>query len=245
MNIRLRSRAVAIALASAQCCFAAAGSADDTRLPSRCTEDVMIVFDASGSMAGTEYLGIATFVTRIDKVRAALAKVLPGVAPFRKIGLITYGPGPYNRCDNIELNAEPEFNAAKRILSAVNALVPAGRTPLTAAVTRAADVLHFREKPVTIVVVTDGEETCGGSPCMLADEIVAEGVKTTVHVIGYRVKDYSWTGAHTLFETKCLPEKTGGLYISVQTTDELVTALQRTLGCPLVTQSRSGVTTMR
>jgi Ca-activated chloride channel family protein len=206
------------------------------KLPGACTEDAMIVFDASGSMAGTEYLGIATFVTRIDKVRKALANVLPSVARYRKIGLITYGPGPYNKCDNIKLEAEPRLSAASRILAVVNALVPAGRTPLTAAVSKAADVLHFKEKPGTIVLVTDGEETCGGSPCSLADRLRSEGRKTTVHVISYRVKDYSWTGAQGALATKCLPERTGGLYIPAQTTDELTAALRKTLGCPLITQ---------
>ena len=37
-----------------------------------CVDDAMIVFDASGSMSGNEKLGIATTITRIDEVRAAL-----------------------------------------------------------------------------------------------------------------------------------------------------------------------------
>jgi Mg-chelatase subunit ChlD len=47
----------------------------------------------------------------------------------------------------------------------VNALTPAGRTPLASAVQQAAEVLDYRSKPGLIVVVTDGEETCGGAPC--------------------------------------------------------------------------------
>ena len=72
--------------------------AEDTeRTP--CNEDAMLVFDASGSMAGTDRLGVSTAisVTRIDKVRAALAKVLPAATRFRRVGLITYGPGPYQQ----------------------------------------------------------------------------------------------------------------------------------------------------
>ena len=55
-------------------------------------------------------------------------------------------------------------------MSAVNALVPAGKTPLTSAVEQAANVLDYRNKPGVIVVVTDGEETCGRSPCALAKQ---------------------------------------------------------------------------
>ena len=60
-----------------------------------CTEDAMIVFDASGSMAGNVNQGIATTIPRIDEVRGALATVLPTVTRARRVGLITYGPGPY------------------------------------------------------------------------------------------------------------------------------------------------------
>jgi Ca-activated chloride channel family protein len=56
----------------------------------------MIVFDASGSMSGNQTLGIPNSQARIDEVRAALAQVLSGVTKFRRVGLVTYGPGPYN-----------------------------------------------------------------------------------------------------------------------------------------------------
>ena len=49
-------------------------------------------------------------------------------------------------------------------MAAIDALRPSGRTPLTDAVAQAAEVLDFRHKPGLIVVLTDGEETCGGSP---------------------------------------------------------------------------------
>jgi Ca-activated chloride channel family protein len=65
-----------------------------------CTEDAMIVFDASGSMAGNGWgYGSETAgqVSRIDKVRATLAKILPSVTRHRRVGLITYGPGVWNR----------------------------------------------------------------------------------------------------------------------------------------------------
>jgi Ca-activated chloride channel family protein len=57
-----------------------------------CVEDAMIVFDASGSMAGSLAEGIGATIRRIDEVRKALAQVLPNAAHFRRIGLVTYGP---------------------------------------------------------------------------------------------------------------------------------------------------------
>ena len=143
----------------------AAQAPDETRTP--CTEDAMIVFDASGSMAGNMVQGLFSDVTRIDEVRKALAQVLPGVTKFRKVGLITYGPGPYGQC-NVALDFRPMPNATEPIMSVVNAINPAGKTPFVKAVELAAEVLDYRSSRGLFVLLTDGEETCGGAPCELA-----------------------------------------------------------------------------
>lgn len=200
-----------------------------------CNEDAMLIFDASGSMAGNMDSGIATTNPRIDEVRRALAKVLPNVTRFRRVGLITYGPGPYAQC-NVKLELKPTADATAPIMSAVNALTPAGKTPLTEAVQKAADVLDYRAKPGLIVVLTDGEETCGGKPCDLGRQLHAEASQLTVHVIGFRMKD-SWTGEQSIVDAKCLAEQNGGLYISANREQDLVEALEKTLGCPMLSQS--------
>jgi Ca-activated chloride channel family protein len=69
----------------------------------------------------------------------------------------------------------------------------------------------------------------------------AEGAAITVHVVGFKVRDkfFSWESQNEgsgegASLSRCLAEGTGGLYISTETTDELVKALQRTLSCPLL-----------
>ena len=198
-----------------------------------CTEDAMIVFDASGSMSGDGWgygSESAGSVPRIDKVRTAMRDALsPG-------GLITYGSGAWNQC-SIRLEFKPMPNAADRIMAAIDALRPAGRTPLTDAVAQAADVLDFRHKPGLIVVLTDGEETCGGSPCDMSEKLHAEANQLTVNVIGLRVKNYAWMGDQGILDAKCLAEKNGGQYVPVDTLAGLREALEKTLGCPMVTQA--------
>jgi Ca-activated chloride channel homolog len=210
---------------------AAARAADEQRVP--CTEDAMIVFDASGSMAGNTVQGLFSDITRIDEVRKALAQVLPGATKFRKVGLITYGPGPYAQC-NVQLDFRPMPNAAERIMSVVNAINPAGKTPLVEAVKQAADVLHEQTTRGVVVLLTDGEETCGGAPCALGKALKASGEQLTVHVIGYQLRGFSWTGAQSILDVKCLAEETGGLYITANKRQELVEAFQKTLGCPMM-----------
>jgi Ca-activated chloride channel homolog len=200
-----------------------------------CTQDAMLVFDASGSMAGNVTQGIGKTIPRINEVRAALAKVLPSITRFRRVGLITYGPGPYRQC-NVQLAVKPMPDAAALILQEVNALNPAGKTPLTAAVEQAAEVLDYRNKPGLILVLTDGEETCGGSPCDLGKELRKDALQLTIHIIGFRMKDYFWTGEQSILDVKCLAERNGGLYIHADAEQDLSEALEKTLGCPMLSE---------
>jgi len=215
--------------------LASTAVAAEENKPSPCTEDAMIVFDASGSMSGNQTLGIPNTRPRIDEVRSALAQVLPTATQHRRVGLITYGPGPYNQC-NVKLDLKPTADAYKPIMRAVNALVPAGKTPLTSAVQQAAEVLNYRSKPGVIVVVTDGEETCGGSPCGLGKQLRLVADQLTVHVIAFRYEGFSWTGGNSVMDLMCLANENRGLYARANSEDELIDALEKTLDCPMISQ---------
>ena len=226
-----------VAAATALSLIAAVGLADaaeDSR--ESCADDAMIVFDASGSMSGNQTLGIPNSRARIDEVRAALSQVLPSATRFRRVGLVTYGPGPYNQC-NVQLDLKPMPDAAKPIMQVVNSLVPAGKTPLTSGVEEAAEALNFRSKPGVVVVVTDGEETCGRSPCDLAKQLHQSAEQLTVHVIGFRYSNFSWTGGNSFMDLRCLADENNGLYIKADSEGELVEALEKTLDCPMVSQA--------
>src|SRR5215475_12312821 len=142
------AKLTAVALVLFLSCNSASRTEEAKRAP--CRDDAMVVFDASGSMSGNQTLGIPNSRARIDEARSALAEVLPNATKFRKVGLVTYGPGPYNQC-NVRLDLKPTANAMLPIMMAVNSLVPAGRTPLTQGIETAAEALDFRSKPGVIV----------------------------------------------------------------------------------------------
>lgn len=205
--------------------------------PAPCTDDAMIVFDASGSMSGNQTLGIPNTKPRIDELRWALSQVLPSATRLRRVGLVTYGPGPYNQC-NVSLDLKPTPNAAKPIMRVVNRLVPAGKTPLTSGIEQAAEALDFRHRPGVVVVVTDGEETCGRSPCDLAKLLHQEAYHLTVHVIAFRYSGFSWTGGgDSVMDLMCIADKNNGLYIKADDEEELAEALEKTLDCPMISEA--------
>lgn len=203
-----------------------------------CKDDAMLVFDASGSMAETGHNGPGS--TRIAEAREALRKTMPDITPFRQMGLVIYGPGTADACNNIDLRFGPAPDAALAIIAAADRVVPDGNTPLTEAVRQAAGVLGGSGRRGDIVLVTDGRETCHGAPCQLAAELASGGLK--VHVIGFRVRGaaFEWQtvggGDIRNHQTvaRCLADRTGGQYVTAESTDDLVAALRDILGCPIV-----------
>lgn len=202
-------------------------AAPDGARPNTCADDAIIVFDASGSMAGPGF-GEDT-ITRMEKARQALRTVLPAIAPARNIGLIIYGPGNSNSCSNIELKLAPGPNSAASLMSFIDEARPYGQTPLTDAVRTAADALDYRRRQATIVLLTDGEETCSGNPCKAGLELERQGLDITIHVIGYMTRFASQSGSQQ--SARCFSEQTGGQYLTAESTNELISALQKTLGC--------------
>lgn len=204
-----------------------------------CAEDAIVVFDGSGSMSEMGFNLMDE--PRIFAARRAVRQAMPQVAPFRRLGLLVYGPGPRDACNNIDLRFAPMPDAAPRIIAEIDALAPSGNTPLTSSVARAAEALDYRSEPGIVVLVTDGKETCGGAPCQLASALATESHDLTVHVIGFKLRGshFSWDSdnMHDYREgttvARCLADQTGGLYVSTETVDELVGALQVTLGCPI------------
>ena len=211
----------------------------------QCADDAMLVFDGSGSMAAMGFNGLNT--PRINDARVAVGRAMPRITSVRKVGLIIYGPGPHSPCSNVDLRFRPQKNSASQIIAEVDSLSPEGETPLSAAVDKAAAVLDYQEKSGVVVLVTDGKETCGGTPCRLASRLAASG-NITVHVIGFKVRGefFQWESqgskevenAPTI--SRCLADLTGGKYISTESVDELVSALRDTLTCPLIGFNMSG-----
>ena len=103
-----------------------------------CEADAMIVFDASGSMATSDY---TLKLPRIAQAKQSMSKVIPEVAPLRRLGLIVYGEGAYNDCTSISLRLRPTSNAAEPLLQIIKRINPRGKTPLTQSVRQAAEVL--------------------------------------------------------------------------------------------------------
>ncbi len=178
----------------------------------------IIVLDASGSMWGQ-----IDGRPKLEIAREALAAVLAEMPPETELGLMAYGHREKGSCSDIQLVVPPAKGTAQAITDAANAMKFLGKTPLTEAVRQAAAELKSTEEKATVILITDGIETCEADPCALGAELEASGVDFTAHVVGFGLTEEE--GA----KVSCLAENTGGKYIQAKDAGSLVDALKTTV----------------
>jgi Ca-activated chloride channel family protein len=162
----------------------------------------IVVLDASGSMWGQ-----IDGRPKVDIARETLRTVLQSVPSDMELGLMAYGHREKGACEDIELIVPPEAGTATAITQAADAMRFLGKTPLTAAVRQAAEALRYSEEKSTVILITDGVETCEADPCALGKELEAAGVDFTAHVVGFGLT------AEEGREVACLAQNTGGKYL--------------------------------
>lgn len=183
--------------------------------PALADENVMVVFDGSNSMWG-QIDGTA----KIEIARNVMENLLGDWVDDRNVGLMAYGHRRRGDCSDIEMLVQPGAQSRSSILETINKITPTGKTPLTDAVEQAAKALSYKDQPATVVLISDGLESCERDPCALADALSKGGVGFTAHVVGFGLK--SDEDAQSL---ACIAERTGGQYITASNADELGSAL--------------------
>ncbi len=181
------------------------------------TGSAMLVLDASGSMWGQ-----IDGRTKIALARDAVDALLTDWDAGSSLGLMAYGHRRKGDCADIEVLREPTGFDAAQLRTRVAGLSPKGMTPISAAVRQAAERLRFAERKATVILVSDGEETCNADPCALGRELAAAGVDFTAHVVGFDVAH----GSDAQQQLQCLAQSTGGRYVRAGNADELNAALR-------------------
>ncbi|MWB78894.1 VWA domain-containing protein [Pseudooceanicola sp. 216_PA32_1] len=187
-------------------------------LPARSQDRSMIVLDGSGSMWG-QIDGVAKITIARDTLRDVLAAVPEG----NELGLMVYGHRRKGDCADIELAVPAGRGTAGAISDFAAGLKPKGKTPLSAAVKQAAEQMRYTEDKATVILVTDGLETCDADPCALGAMLEETGVDFTAHVVGFGLT------AEEGAQVSCLAEETGGRYIEASNAATLGEALTQTV----------------
>lgn len=181
------------------------------------TPRVVFILDASGSMAG-RVAGEEKMLAARRVLKESVGK-LPDAA---EVGLIAYGHRSATDCEDIETLTPLGPLDRTALTRQIDALKPKGKTPITNALRKAFDVVRAQSAggpAVTVVLVSDGLETCEGDPCRLTAEAGKGGLNFVTHVIGFDVSKVS------VAQLECIAQAGGGRYFGARDAGELATAL--------------------
>jgi len=236
-SLRERVEGALLQYCKAQMITQAKNLCPDERLPQLAPE-LVIVFDASGSMdisllaTPEEIAAVQTTQERLNLIRGLLGVRLPNrglqsvlrepkrmtaarqattavvaqLASDVNTGLVLVDRCPAARSVGF-------FPAGQRaqLLAQLQSVTPQEGTPLADGIARAAAMLDGVDRESVILVVSDGEESCGQDPCALARDLARQKPYLKINVV-----DILGTGAGN-----CLAAATGGQVFTANNVQEL------------------------
>ncbi len=178
--------------------------------------NIVFILDGSGSMWAQ--LEGKTKIAIAKEVLTGLIKDLPAGV---EVGLVAYGHRAKGDCNDVEELVPLGPPDTADLIAKVNGINPKGMTPITLAVKTTVEKLRTAEEETTVLLVSDGEETCKGDPCGLVRELKASGIKFVLHVIGFDV------GEKEKAQLECMARAGGGRYFSAGNAGEFLEASRK------------------
>lgn len=173
----------------------------------------VLILDASGSMEES----LSSGKTRIDTAKEAANVFLNNVRSGDEVALIVY----YD-CDDIRTEV-PFTTDLQQIRTKLATVEPDSYTPIARALTYAGQyVLTSGKSGATIILLTDGEETCDSqSDAVAAAKSTVAGPIKVINVVGFAISD----GSVAYQDLTEIASAGKGKYYPAQDSDQLASSL--------------------
>lgn len=184
---------------------------------------VQLVVDASNSMWGR-----MEGEPKISVAKEILVDAAEWLPNDMDLALRAYGSesGLKSKdCDDSKLLVPFDDLNRAAIREALEGLQPKGQTPIAYALRQSAFDFGTLDREKTVILVTDGLESCNGNPASAAAELRNIGI--VVHVIGFGLGSAEDEDTASL---AAIAEAGGGQYLSAGSAQELRAALETTVG---------------
>jgi len=173
---------------------------------------IVFIYDSSGSMWG-QIDGTA----KVEIARDVMATTVDNLPASQKVGLVAYGHRTEGDCDDVEtLLVNSDKSAVSPALASIR---PLGKTPLAWSATRVIEQLQEDQQKATVILLTDGVESCGGNLCEVVQNARESGIDFVMHIVGFGLKPGE-TDALV-----CAAEAGGGRYFDADSAEELAAGL--------------------
>lgn len=207
-----------------------AGTALAAAMPAEvAARDVIVVLGASKSMRAA-----LDGRARSDLAREGLAWTLSRLPAASRVAAVTFGDRSTNDCRDTSLAVPPGPLQPAAFSAALTRAQPKGAAPVAEALRLGASLVPPGREG-TIILVTDGPDTCKADPCAAAAAIRTANPSLAVHVVAL--------GARPADQPKlaCIAEKGGGTFRAATGSADLIDALSALAGTSATAATAGGV----
>lgn len=177
---------------------------------------ILFIYDASGSMwqqiDGT---------TKKELAQDVLTSTVGNLSEDQPIGLVAYGHRRKGDCADVETLVASNNTSKQTVTNAIRSINPIGKTPLAASAKMVIDQLRANGNKATIILITDGIESCDGDLCAVIRAARAEGIEFRMHIVGFGLQ-----GAD-VEALRCAAKAGDGQYYDAQNADDLTAGLEQ------------------
>lgn len=145
---------------------------------------IVFIYDASGSMWGK-----MQEKTKMEIAIDVLSNSINNFPENQKIGFVAYGHRQKGDCEDVEFLIDIENDSKAMVIESLKKIKPLGKTPLAFSALQVIDKLRDTKQKATIILLTDGIESCNGNICDVVRAAKEEGIDFKLHIIGFGLKD--------------------------------------------------------
>lgn len=189
------------------------------------TGAVELILDASGSMLKRD----ANNVRRIEIAREVLDELVREyLQEDQAFALRVFGHKEANKCrTDLEIPLGPlNRQTAAQTIVGVTARNLA-KTPIADSLAKVPSDLASASGPKTVILITDGEETCDGDPAEVIENLRSQGLDVQISIVGFAIDD---ADLKSTFETWA--QLGGGSYFDADSAEELRQSLRTVISGP-------------
>ena len=157
-------------------------------------KNIVLILDASGSMAG-----LVGGNVKMEAAKNAAKNFISTLDANYNLSFVLYGHkgdntpgGKAASCSGIEEIYPLSRVVASSLTTKIDTLKATGWTPLAGAIEKAGTILAGKSADKNsnlIILLTDGEETCGGDPSGIAKKLFNEPEKIVTNVISFDLSE--------------------------------------------------------
>jgi len=181
---------------------------------------IEIIFDASRSMNESSGTG-----SKLEVAKKALITILNQIDPNAQVGLRVFGKTPVvgnvsQSCADSKLVVPIQPFQKGQMIANVSTLQAHGQTPIGYSLQLAAnDFAAGAAVKKTIILISDGEESCNVDPLNVIQGLKAQGFDMVIHTIGFGVNPQARA------QLQQISTVTGGSYANASNAGELKKSL--------------------